>query len=123
MNFSRGCDTVLSIMGTVTPSAATKAPPSPSGNSCGSSDGYHSDGDCDVTGVGGDSEMVQLYRKLYVQHRNETLDALDQLPQLKRTDHLKTKILFSIIVVSFANAIRPICVVQMHDKYEFIKYN
>lgn len=100
MNFSRGCDTVLSIMGTVTPTAATKAPPSPSGNSCGSSDGYHSDGDNDgVTSA--DSEMVELYRTLYVQHRNETLDALDQLQQLKRTDHLKTKILFSIIVVSY----------------------
>lgn len=101
MNFSRGCDTVLSIMGTAMPTAATKAPPSPSGNSCGSSDGYHSDGDNDVVTVGGaDSEMVELYRTLYVQHRNETLDALDQLQQLKRTDHLKTKILFSIIVVS-----------------------
>lgn len=90
MNFSRGCDAVLGIMGPLT------APPSPSGNSYGS-DGYHSDSEhcVDV----GDSEMVKLYRTLYIKHRMETLDALDQLVQLKRTNHLKAKILFSIIVV------------------------
>lgn len=125
MNFSRGCDTVLKIMGAAaaakdaddesddgaaatatvrsagnqTPSMlAMKAPPSPTGSgSGGSSDGYHSDGE--LATAAADEEMVQQYRTLYVQLRNETLAALDQLQQLRRTDHLKTKILFSIIVV------------------------
>lgn len=88
MNFSRGCDSVLSIMGPLA------APASPN-NSYGS-DGYHSDSESDA----GDSEMVNMYRTLYIQHRNQTLEALDLLPQLKRTNHLKAKILFSIIVVS-----------------------
>lgn len=74
---------------------AVKAPPSPSGNSSTGSDGYHSDPEVEAS----DAEMVRLYRTLYVQHRNETLTALDQLAQLKRTNHLKAKILFSIIVV------------------------
>lgn len=90
MNFSRGCDSVLNIMGPLT------APPSPSSNNSYGSDGYHSDSDSDA----GDSEMVNMYRTLYIQHRNQTLEALDVLPQLKKTNHLKAKILFSIIVVS-----------------------
>lgn len=101
MNFSRGCDTVMSIMDTA---LQTKAPPSPSSNSCGS-DGYHSDPDASGD-AGGDTEMVRLYRTMYVQQRNETLTALDQLTQLKGTNHLKSKILFSIIVVSVRACLR-----------------
>lgn len=99
MNFSRGCDTVLALMGAPT---TAKAPPNPSSDSCGSSDGYHSDPEAEA----GDMEMVSLYRTLYVQHRNETLTALDQLSQLMRTNHLKAKILFSIIVVSALACVR-----------------
>lgn len=91
MNFSRGCDAVLGIMG------PSSIPSSPSTNSYGS-DGYHSDSD-QFTDPN-DSEMVRLYRMLYIQNRMDTLEALDKLPQLKRTNHLKAKILFSIIVVS-----------------------
>lgn len=96
MNFSRGCDAVLNIMGPMT------APPSPSSNSYGS-DGYHSD--ADTVSESSDSEMVKLYRSLYIKHRMATLEALDQLSQLKSTNHLKAKILFSIIVVSLTGVI------------------
>lgn len=88
MNFSRGCDTVLSLMG------PTTAPSSPS-NSCCNSDGYHSDSDSEENY----NELVQQYKSLYIKNRADALNALDALPQLKRGHHLKTKILFSIIVV------------------------
>lgn len=89
MNFSRGCDAVLNLMG---PPAT---PSSPTSNSC-SSDGYHSDSDSEENFC----ILVQEYKNLYIKNRSETLDALDLLPQLKRGHHLKTKILFSIVVVS-----------------------
>lgn len=89
MGFSRGCDIVLNLMGTST------TPSSPTNNSC-CSDGYHSDSDSEEHYT----ELVQQYRNIYLKNRVETLDALDKLPQLKRGHHLKTKILFSIIVVS-----------------------
>lgn len=89
MNFSRGCDAVLSLMG------PPSAPSSPTNNSC-CSDGYHSDSDSEENY----NELVQLYRDLYIKNRAEALTVLDAMPQLKRGHHLKTKILFSIIVVS-----------------------
>lgn len=87
MNFSRGCDAVLGLMGPLT------APSSPS---CGS-DGYHSDSDSEDTYT----ELVRQYKTLYIKHRADTLYSLDNLPQLKQGQQLKAKILFSIIVVSF----------------------
>lgn len=90
MNFSRGCDAVLNLMGPLT------APSSPSGNSCGS-DGYHSDSDTEDSYT----ELVRQYKNLYIKDRTETLYAIDNLPQLKQGQQLKAKILFSIIVVSF----------------------
>lgn len=104
MNFSRGCDAVLSLMGpAVLPPAIgasiVLAPNSPSSNSCDSSDGYHSDSEHFSGGELSDSDMVKMYRGLYIKHRMATMDALEQLVPLKRTNHLKAKILFSIIVV------------------------
>lgn len=90
MNFSRGCDIVINVMG-----SSSQTPSSPTNNSC-CSDGYHSDSDSEENYT----ELVQQYRNIYLKNRVETLDALDKLPQLKRGHHLKTKILFSIIVVS-----------------------
>lgn len=72
----------------------TTAPSSPS-NSCCNSDGYHSDSDSEENY----NELVQQYKSLYIKNRADALNALDALPQLKRGHHLKTKILFSIIVV------------------------
>lgn len=93
MNFSRGCDTVLGIMGPLT----NTTPSSPSINSYGS-DGYHSD--CDQFGEDCNAELVRQYRVLYIKNRTGTLESLDKLAQLKHVHYLKVKILFSIIVVS-----------------------
>ncbi|EDV93215.1 uncharacterized protein LOC6564180 [Drosophila grimshawi] len=101
MNFSRGCEVVLHMMGpeSVPPSpvAAVKvnATGSAGGSSC--SDGYHSD---DSTSEDG-SEMVSHYRNLYIENRADALEALDSMPQLKHVHSLKAKILFSMIVLSF----------------------
>lgn len=98
MNFSRGCDAVLSMMG------PQSAPASPSSASSCNSDGYHSDSDAEDNY----NELVQHYQNLYMKNRADTLTALDQLPQLKSSHGLKTKILFSIIVVS-ARTARECC--------------
>ncbi|XP_054736998.1 uncharacterized protein LOC129243749 [Anastrepha obliqua] len=94
MNFARGCEAVLQLMG------AEAGPTSPTGPGSGSSncsDGYHSDDSANEE----TSEMVTQYRTLYMENRADTLEALDGLPQLKNVHNLKTKILFSIIVLSF----------------------
>ncbi|XP_053698440.1 uncharacterized protein LOC128745398 [Sabethes cyaneus] len=94
MNYSRGCEAVLGLMGPLC------APSSPMSNGCGSgsgSDGYHSDSDSDET----NSELVRLYSLMYSKHRVETLDSLNSLMQLKHAHQLKAKILFSIIVLAF----------------------
>lgn len=93
MNFSRGCDTVLGIMGPL----LNTTPSSPSINSYGS-DGYHSD--CDQFAEDCNAELVRQYRVLYIKNRTGTLESLDKLVQLKHVHYLKVKILFSIIVVS-----------------------
>ncbi|XP_022211090.2 uncharacterized protein LOC111066648 isoform X1 [Drosophila obscura] len=99
MNFSRGCEVVLQMMGpeSVPPSplAVAKATVTTGGSSC--SDGYHSDDSASDDG----SEMVSLYRNLYIENRADALEALDSLPQLKHAHSLKGKILFSMIVLSF----------------------
>ncbi|XP_055385151.1 uncharacterized protein LOC129614526 [Condylostylus longicornis] len=93
MNFSRSCDAILNLMGT------ESKPSSPSADSNNGSDGYHSDSDIGIDET--NNEIVRLYRCLYTQNRSETLEALNNLPQLKHVPNLKMKILFSIIVLSF----------------------
>ncbi|XP_055594654.1 uncharacterized protein LOC129745527 [Uranotaenia lowii] len=95
MNYSRGCEAVLNLMGPV----LLTAPASPTAsNGCGSgSDGYHSDSDSDET----NSELVKQYSLTYSKNRIDTLDSLNSLPQLKHAHQLKAKILFSIIVLAF----------------------
>ncbi|EDW99069.2 uncharacterized protein LOC6538844 [Drosophila yakuba] len=102
MNFSRGCEVVLHMMGPEggPPGSAhsigkTTPPGGASTSSC--SDGYHSDD----SGSDDGSEMVSLYRNLYVENRADALEALDSLPQIKHAHSLKGKILFSMIVLSF----------------------
>ena len=46
------------------------------------------------------ADLVKRYGDLYSQLRLETLDSLDKLPQLVNSDELKTKLLFSVMVVS-----------------------
>lgn len=43
--------------------------------------------------------LIRSYGNLYAQARVDTLDALDALLPLQHSDELKTKILFSVIVV------------------------
>ncbi|KAK6621932.1 hypothetical protein RUM44_001739 [Polyplax serrata] len=50
------------------------------------------------------NRLVQCYGNLYAQARVDTLDALDDLPQLAKASELKSKILFSVIVLSFRSA-------------------
>jgi hypothetical protein len=45
------------------------------------------------------SELIQNYGGLYTQSRVETLDYLDKLEELRGADELKSKLLFSVIVV------------------------
>ncbi|XP_026849114.1 uncharacterized protein LOC6595045 [Drosophila persimilis] len=99
MNFSRGCEVVLHMMGPESvppnPLAIEEVPVTAGGSSC--SDGYHSDDSASDDG----SEMVSLYRNQYIENRADALEALDSLPQLKHAHSLKGKILFSMIVLSF----------------------
>jgi len=45
--------------------------------------------------------LVRKYGELYAQNRLETLDCLDRLTELDQHDDLKSKLLFSVIVLSF----------------------
>ncbi|XP_013781314.1 uncharacterized protein LOC106465625 [Limulus polyphemus] len=45
--------------------------------------------------------LVRRYGNLYAQARVDTLDALDSLPELRDGDELKSKLLFSVVVLSF----------------------
>ncbi|TMW52717.1 hypothetical protein DOY81_002167 [Sarcophaga bullata] len=98
MNFTRGCEIILQMMGPENPSTTPNTANgmgSPNGSSC--SDGYHSDDSANEEISG----MVSQYRLLYLENRTDTLEALDSMPQLKHVHNLKAKILFSIIVLSF----------------------
>lgn len=46
------------------------------------------------------SDLIQNYGGLYTQSRVETLDYLDKLEELRGADELKSKLLFSVIVVN-----------------------
>ena len=45
--------------------------------------------------------LVNNYVQLYSQYRLDTLDALDKMMELRQAEELKSKLLFSIIVLSF----------------------
>ncbi|KAI9564615.1 hypothetical protein GHT06_008356 [Daphnia sinensis] len=47
------------------------------------------------------SDLIQNYGGLYTQSRVETLDYLDKLEELRGADELKSKLLFSVIVLAF----------------------
>ena len=58
-----------------------------------------------LSGSGGTTErsagaLVRKYGELYAQTRLDTLVSLDRLPELDNLDDLKSKLLFSVIVVS-----------------------
>ncbi|XP_059148631.1 uncharacterized protein LOC131935905 [Physella acuta] len=47
------------------------------------------------------TSLIRAYDDLYREGRVDTLDALDELPELRGLDILKMKILFSVVVLSF----------------------
>ena len=56
----------------------------------------------------GDSKSASLIRRygnLYAQSRVETLDALDQLAEMRNASELKSKLVFSVVVVSNRTAV------------------
>ena len=46
--------------------------------------------------------LVRRYGELYAQTRLEALDCLDRMPELVKHEDLKSKLLFSVIVVSIS---------------------
>jgi len=54
------------------------------------------------------SQIVTMFEELYSQARVDAMDALDELPELEELDDLKTKILYSVIVLSFRAAQRAL---------------
>ncbi|XP_047468775.1 uncharacterized protein LOC125024996 [Penaeus chinensis] len=50
------------------------------------------------------SALVRRYGNLYAQARVDTLDSLDALPDLKNAEELKSKLLFSVVVLAFRSA-------------------
>nr|XP_045616134.1 uncharacterized protein LOC123769176 [Procambarus clarkii] len=50
------------------------------------------------------SALVRRYGNLYAQARVDTLDALDALPDLRNAEELKSKLLFSVVVLAFRSA-------------------
>lgn len=47
------------------------------------------------------ASLIRSYGNLYAQSRVETLEWLDKLTELRGADELKSKLLFSVIVVRF----------------------
>ena len=53
-----------------------------------------------IVSVVDQSRLVAGYVSLYSQARLDTLDSLDRMAELSQAEELKSKLLFSIIVVS-----------------------
>nr|XP_022918602.1 uncharacterized protein LOC111427609 [Onthophagus taurus] len=84
MCFSRACSSVLELM---------QLPESP----C-HSDGYHSEPETDADR---EKDAVGRFASLYYQSRPRALESLDDLPDLTHANQLKSKILFSVVVLAF----------------------
>ncbi|XP_050681831.1 uncharacterized protein LOC126977171 [Leptidea sinapis] len=95
MSYSRGCAAVLSQMNEPQPPVETPRSPTDS-----ASDGYHSDSDDSHQHPDRD-KLVSQYAAVWSLAANETLAALSTLEELRHTPHLKYKIIFSVVVLSF----------------------
>ncbi|XP_048486523.1 uncharacterized protein LOC105383866 [Plutella xylostella] len=102
MSFSRGCDAVLGLMTAEPPST-----PAPRSTADSASDGYHSDSDEHAASETGPdrSKLVSFYAGVWARAADEALPALGALEPLRQTPHLKYKIVFSVVVLSFRAAI------------------
>jgi hypothetical protein len=67
--------------------------------------------------------LVRKYGELYAQTRLDTLESLDRLPELDNLDDLKSKLLFSVIVVSKkGDRNNPVVFLFLPDIYGFMGY-
>ncbi len=67
--------------------------------------------------------LVRKYGELYAQTRLDTLESLDRLPELDNLDDLKSKLLFSVIVVSKKRERNnPLVFLFLPDIYGFMGY-
>lgn len=104
MSYSRGCDAVLGLMSDST----TPTPTSPADSA---SDGYHSDSDEQaLQHLPERSRVISNYAALFARAADDVLPALSSLEQLQQTPHLKYKIIFSVVVLSFR------AVISLRDK-------
>ncbi|KAL0811172.1 hypothetical protein ABMA28_009603 [Loxostege sticticalis] len=102
MSYSRGCAAVLTQMSEGdTGDAGAATPRSPTDSA---SDGYHSDSD-DPHPLPDRSKLVSQYAAVWARAADEALPALAALEPLRHTPHLKYKIVFSVVVLSFRAAI------------------
>ncbi|GJQ85485.1 hypothetical protein Trydic_g23075 [Trypoxylus dichotomus] len=84
MSFSRGCGAVLDLM---------HLPESSS-----HSDGYHSEPEQETDK---EKDAIGRYASLYYQSRPRAMESLNSLPDLQQANQLKSKILFSVVVLAF----------------------
>ncbi len=67
--------------------------------------------------------LVRKYGELYAQTRLDTLESLDRLPELDNLDDLKSKLLFSVIVVSKKGDIEIIPMFRSYYFFFFLGYS
>ncbi|KRT80500.1 hypothetical protein AMK59_8312, partial [Oryctes borbonicus] len=84
MSFSRGCGAVLDLI---------QLP-----ESSNYSDGYHSEPEQETDK---EKDAIGRYASLYYQSRPRALESLNSLPDLQQANQLKSKILFSVVVLAF----------------------
>nr|XP_021196573.2 uncharacterized protein LOC110380788 isoform X1 [Helicoverpa armigera] len=97
MTYSRGCAAVLGQMCEEEPASSDATTPRSTDSA---SDGYHSDSD-DSNQHPDRSKLVSQYAAVWSRAADETIPALSALEQLRHTPHLKYKIVFSVVVLSF----------------------
>ncbi|XP_031764253.1 uncharacterized protein LOC113518676 [Galleria mellonella] len=102
MSYSRGCAAVLTQMSEG--DSVGQTPTAPRSPTDSASDGYHSDSD-DSHQHPDRSKLVSQYAAVWARAADEALPALSALEPLRQTPHLKYKIVFSIVVLSFRAAI------------------
>jgi hypothetical protein len=57
----------------------------------------------DLNQISRPTELIRLYNSLYSQARIDALDALDNIREISNAEDLKSKLLFSVVVVCRIN--------------------
>jgi len=58
----------------------------------------------DLNQISRPTELIRLYNSLYSQSRIDALDALDSIREMSDAEDLKSKLLFSVVVLAFRHA-------------------